>query len=122
MKKDCCGQSDGLWLPWWAVISGTFLVIIIGKQIFGGIGSNAFHPVALAMARQPGGYDNSDPRGQQAGLTGWAQLRYPYGATYEDAKQKLQYDLYYVKNASLFLDLVVLLETVEVVLWGKGAR
>ncbi len=56
------------------------------------------------------------------GLTGWAQLRYQYGATHEDAKQKLQYDLYYVKNANLFLDLIVLLETVEVVLMGKGAR
>ncbi|HHH40182.1 MAG TPA: TIGR03013 family PEP-CTERM/XrtA system glycosyltransferase [Sedimenticola sp.] len=56
------------------------------------------------------------------GLTGWAQLRYQYGSTTDDAKQKLQYDLYYVKNASLFLDLIVLLETAEVVLMGKGAR
>ena len=56
------------------------------------------------------------------GLTGWAQLRYQYGSTLDDAKQKLQYDLYYVKNANMFLDLVVLLETVEVVLMGKGAR
>jgi sugar transferase (PEP-CTERM system associated) len=56
------------------------------------------------------------------GLTGWAQLCYQYGSTTDDARMKLQYDLYYVKNASLFLDLVVLLETVEVVLWGKGAR
>ncbi len=58
----------------------------------------------------------------QPGLTGWAQLRYQYGSTVEDSKQKLQYDLYYVKNASLFLDLIILLETVEVVLMGKGAR
>jgi sugar transferase (PEP-CTERM system associated) len=56
------------------------------------------------------------------GLTGWAQLSYAYGATLEDARMKLQFDLYYVKNASPFLDLIVLLETVEVVLWGKGAR
>jgi sugar transferase (PEP-CTERM system associated) len=56
------------------------------------------------------------------GVTGWAQLRYQYGSSLEDAKQKLQYDLYYVKNANLFLDLVILLETVEVVLMGKGAR
>jgi sugar transferase (PEP-CTERM system associated) len=56
------------------------------------------------------------------GLTGWAQVRYQYGATIEDAQQKLQYDLYYVKNHSLFLDLVILLETVGVVLTGKGAR
>ncbi len=56
------------------------------------------------------------------GLTGWAQLCYPYGATIEDARHKLEFDLYYVKNASVFLDLIVLLETVEVVLWGKGAH
>ena len=58
----------------------------------------------------------------QPGLTGWAQLRYQYGSTVEDSKEKLQYDLYYVKNANLFLDLIILLETVEVVLMGKGAR
>jgi sugar transferase (PEP-CTERM system associated) len=56
------------------------------------------------------------------GVTGWAQVRYQYGATVEDSQQKLQYDLYYVKNHSLLLDLVVLFETVGVVLTGKGAR
>ncbi len=56
------------------------------------------------------------------GVTGWAQVRYPYGATVEDSQEKLQYDLYYVKNHTLFLDLVVLMETVGVVLTGKGAR
>jgi sugar transferase (PEP-CTERM system associated) len=56
------------------------------------------------------------------GITGWAQISYAYGASEEDAKQKLQYDLYYVKNYSLFLDLLILLETAEVVLWGRGAR
>ena len=56
------------------------------------------------------------------GITGWAQVRYPYGATVDDAIEKLQYDLYYVKNHSLFLDLMILISTVEVVLWGKGAR
>lgn len=56
------------------------------------------------------------------GLTGWAQLCYQYGSSEDDARQKLQYDLYYVKNTSFFLDLIILLETVEVVLWGKGAR
>ena len=56
------------------------------------------------------------------GLTGWAQVRYPYGATDEDAMHKLQYDLYYVKNHSLFLDLMILFQTVQVVLWGKGVR
>ena len=56
------------------------------------------------------------------GITGWAQVRYAYGATDEDAMQKLQYDLYYVKNHSLFLDLMILFQTVQVVLWGKGVR
>jgi len=56
------------------------------------------------------------------GITGWAQVRYPYGASVQDAKNKLQYDLYYVKNHTLFLDLVIMLETVRVVLFGRGAR
>jgi sugar transferase (PEP-CTERM system associated) len=56
------------------------------------------------------------------GITGWAQLRYPYGATLKDAMEKLQYDLYYVKNHSLLFDFFILLQTVEVVLFGKGAR
>ena len=56
------------------------------------------------------------------GITGWAQLCYPYGASEHDARQKLQFDLYYVKNHSLFLDLMIMLNTVEVVLFGKGAR
>ena len=56
------------------------------------------------------------------GITGWAQIRYPYGATVEDAVQKLQYDLYYVKNHTLFLDLIILFQTAQVVLFGKGAR
>ncbi len=56
------------------------------------------------------------------GITGWAQVRYPYGASLDDAVEKLQYDLYYVKNHTLFLDVMVLIETVQVVLWGKGAR
>jgi lipopolysaccharide/colanic/teichoic acid biosynthesis glycosyltransferase len=56
------------------------------------------------------------------GITGWAQVRYHYGASIEDAAEKLQYDLYYVKNHTLFLDLVVLFETIAVVLTGKGAQ
>ncbi len=56
------------------------------------------------------------------GITGWAQIRYPYGSSEKDAVEKLQYDLYYVKNYSLFLDLLILFQTAEVILWGKGAR
>ena len=56
------------------------------------------------------------------GLTGWAQIRYSYGANAEETREKLQYDLYYVKNYSLLLDMLVLLQTADVVLLGKGAR
>lgn len=56
------------------------------------------------------------------GLTGWAQVRYPYGASVEDAVEKLRYDLYYIKNISPFLDTLIFLETIKVVLFGRGVR
>lgn len=56
------------------------------------------------------------------GITGWAQINYPYGSTTEDAKRKLEYDLYYMKNCSIFLDVVILLQTVRVVLWPGSAH
>jgi exopolysaccharide biosynthesis polyprenyl glycosylphosphotransferase len=56
------------------------------------------------------------------GITGWAQLCYPYGSSESDALEKLQYDLYYIKNNSLLFDLAILIQTAEVVLFGKGAR
>jgi sugar transferase (PEP-CTERM system associated) len=56
------------------------------------------------------------------GLTGWAQINYPYGASIEDARAKLEYDLYYAKNYTPFLDLLILLQTLRVVLWPEGAR
>lgn len=56
------------------------------------------------------------------GLTGWAQLRYPYGASVKDAEEKLKFDLFYVKNHGLVFDMMILLQTVEVVLFGRGAR
>ncbi|MEM7610316.1 MAG: TIGR03013 family XrtA/PEP-CTERM system glycosyltransferase [Pseudomonadota bacterium] len=56
------------------------------------------------------------------GITGWAQLCYPYGSSEKDAFEKLQYDLYYVKNRTLIFDFMILLQTAEVVLWQKGAR
>jgi sugar transferase (PEP-CTERM system associated) len=56
------------------------------------------------------------------GLAGWAQLNYPYGATEEDAAEKLKYDLFYVKNHNLMLDLMILIQTLEVVLFRRGAR
>jgi sugar transferase (PEP-CTERM system associated) len=56
------------------------------------------------------------------GLTGWAQIKYPYGASVEDARQKLQYDLYYIKNQSLALDLVIVFDTIKTVLFSRGGR
>lgn len=56
------------------------------------------------------------------GLAGWAQLKYPYGATERDAYEKLQYDLYYVKNHNVIMDFFILLQTIEIVIMGKGAR
>jgi len=56
------------------------------------------------------------------GLAGWAQLRYPYGASAEDASEKLKYDLFYVKNHNLLLDILILIQTVEIVLFGRGVR
>lgn len=58
----------------------------------------------------------------KAGLTGWAQINYPYGASLEDARAKLSYDLYYVKNFSILFDMLIILQTLRVVLWPSGAR
>lgn len=56
------------------------------------------------------------------GITGWAQINYPYGASIEDSRHKLEYDLYYAKNYTPFLDLLIILQTLRVVLWREGAR
>jgi lipopolysaccharide/colanic/teichoic acid biosynthesis glycosyltransferase len=56
------------------------------------------------------------------GVTGWAQIKYTYGASVEDAVEKLQYDLYYIKNMSPVLDFIIVLQTIKVVLSRKGAR
>ena len=55
-------------------------------------------------------------------LTGWAQINYPYGASLEDTKRKLEYDLFYVKNHSIFLDIAIMLQTARVLLWLQGGR
>ena len=58
----------------------------------------------------------------RAGLTGWAQINYHYGASFEDSQRKLEYDLYYMKNFSLLRDLGIMLQTLRVVLWPEGVR
>jgi lipopolysaccharide/colanic/teichoic acid biosynthesis glycosyltransferase len=55
-------------------------------------------------------------------VTGWAQVRYEYGASIEQAKAKLEYDLFYIKHLSLLFDLAILLETAKVLLWQRGAK
>ena len=54
------------------------------------------------------------------GITGWAQVMYPYGSSIEDAIQKLQYDLYYIKNYTVLLDFVILMKTLRIIIWQKG--
>jgi lipopolysaccharide/colanic/teichoic acid biosynthesis glycosyltransferase len=56
------------------------------------------------------------------GLTGWAQIRYPYGASEEDALRKLEYELYYIKNTNLLMDTMIILQTIKTVLFQKGGR
>ena len=56
------------------------------------------------------------------GLTGWAQIRYKYGSTVQDAREKLQYDLFYIKNASIGLDLLIMFQTIKIVLLRRGAQ
>jgi lipopolysaccharide/colanic/teichoic acid biosynthesis glycosyltransferase len=58
----------------------------------------------------------------KAGLTGWAQVNYPYGASVEDAKAKLEYDLYYIKNFTVLLDARILLQTIRIIFWPSGVR
>ena len=64
----------------------------------------------------------SERHSVKPGVTGWAQLRFTYVASKSETREKLRYDLYYVKNHSLVLDLMIILQTAEVILWGKGAR
>lgn len=58
----------------------------------------------------------------QPGLTGWAQIKYPYGSSVDDSREKLQYDIYYLKNQSLVLDLIIMIETIKTIIFGRGAR
>ncbi len=93
--------------------------VLSGEMAF--IGPRPERPEFVKQLAEQIPYYNSR-HAVKPGITGWAQLCYPYGASEEDARQKLQFDLYYVKNQSLFLDFMVALSTVEVVLFGKGAR
>jgi len=96
-----------------------FVNIIRGDMAF--VGPRPERPEFVAqLAKQIPYY--SQRHLVKPGLTGWAQIRYPYCASVEDAIQKLQYDIYYIKNQSLLLDVITLFETVRIVLFGRGAR
>ncbi|MBA3845230.1 MAG: sugar transferase [Planctomycetes bacterium] len=91
------------------------------------IGEMSFIGPRAEWTRCVSEYENEIPFYQlrhllKPGLTGWAQVNYPYGASIEDAREKLQYDFFYIKNHSLWLDLLILLKTVRVVLYGFGSR
>ena len=96
-----------------------FINIIRGEMSF--VGPRPERPEFVARLEREIPY-YSQRHLVKPGLTGWAQIRYPYCASVEDAIQKLQYDLYYIKNQSLLLDVITLFETVRIVLFGRGAR
>jgi sugar transferase (PEP-CTERM system associated) len=96
-----------------------FFNIIRGEMSF--IGPRPERPVFVQQLEREIPY-YSQRHLVKPGLTGWAQIRYPYGASVGDALEKLQYDLYYIKNQSPVLDAIILFETVRIVLFGRGAR
>jgi sugar transferase (PEP-CTERM system associated) len=96
-----------------------FLNVIRGEMSF--VGPRPERPVFVEQLRQVISYYD-ERHSVRPGLTGWAQVQYRYGAGVEDAARKLEYDLFYLKNMSLFFDLVIVLKTVRIVLTGFGAR
>lgn len=93
--------------------------VLKGEMSFVGPRPERPHFVAQLQERIP---FYSQRHTVKPGITGWAQVKYSYGATIEDALEKLQYDLYYIKNMSILLDFIILMHTVQVVLFGKGSR
>jgi len=85
------------------------------------VGPRPERPEFIAQLKQAIPY-YSERHFVKPGLTGWAQINYPYGASEEDALEKLRYDLYYIKHFSIFFDFQIILKTVGVILWGRGAR
>jgi len=96
-----------------------FINVIRGDMSF--VGPRPERPVFVDVLRQQISYYD-ERHSARPGLTGWAQVRYPYGSTVEDAYRKLEYDLFYLKNMSLPFDCAIILQTVRTVLTGKGAR
>ncbi|MFL5265779.1 MAG: exopolysaccharide biosynthesis polyprenyl glycosylphosphotransferase [Stellaceae bacterium] len=95
------------------------LNVLRGDMSF--VGPRPEHPYFVAdLAKSIPYYD--ERHWVRPGITGWAQINFPYGASTENARRKLTYDLYYVKNRSIFLDALILLQTARVIFWNQGAR
>ncbi len=113
-------ETDGV--PRWAAANDEIpqvINVLRGHMSF--IGPRPERPFFVETLAKEIPYYNERHR-VKPGISGWAQINYPYGASVEDARQKLTYDLYYVKNRSLFLDFVILLQTARVILWPEGVR
>jgi lipopolysaccharide/colanic/teichoic acid biosynthesis glycosyltransferase len=93
--------------------------VLLGKMSF--IGPRPERPIFVSQLKEQIPF-YALRSSVKPGITGWAQVKYPYGSTVSDALEKLQYDLYYVKNFSVFLDLIILFNTIRVILFGRGAR
>jgi len=85
------------------------------------VGPRPERPVFVAALASKISYYSERHR-LKPGITGWAQINYPYGANEEDARMKLRYDLYYVKNGSIFLDVIIMMQTLKVLIWNSGVR
>ena len=96
-----------------------FINVIRGEMSF--VGPRPERPVFVDMLRKEISYYD-ERHSARPGLTGWAQVRYPYGSTVEDAYRKLEYDLFYLKNMSILFDCVIIFETVRTVFTGRGSR
>jgi len=93
--------------------------VLKGEMSF--VGPRPERPVFVKMLAEKIPYYN-ERHITKPGITGWAQVNYPYGATEHDAKMKLSYDLYSIKNGGLFLDIITMMQTVKAVIWHEGAR
>jgi lipopolysaccharide/colanic/teichoic acid biosynthesis glycosyltransferase len=96
-----------------------FINVIRGEMSF--VGPRPERPVFVDQLRTQISYYD-ERHSVRPGLTGWAQVQYPYGASVEDAFRKLEYDLFYLKNMSIVFDVAILFQTIRTVVTGKGAQ
>jgi len=96
-----------------------FINLIRGEMSF--VGPRPERPVFVEQLRKDIAYYD-ERHSVRPGITGWAQVMYPYAATVEDSYRKLEYDLFYLKNMSIFFDCAIILKTIRTVLSGEGGR